>query len=108
MEYISRSGNGHAPQPTSMVKEGISNGLRHGNATAFWFELRLNEGMIEFLLSDNGVGAKMLEIKEGLGLYGMKERAERLGGEIAFSSEPDEGFEIFLKLPYNGEKEKTK
>lgn len=90
------------------LKEGISNGLRHGNATAFWFELRMNEGMIEFLLSDNGVGAKMLEIKEGLGLYGMKERAERLGGEIAFSSEPDEGFEIFLKLPSQEIKENAK
>lgn len=83
------------------LKEGISNGLRHGGATAFWFELRLNEGKVEFLLSDNGVGAKMLEIKEGLGLYGMKERAERMGGEISFSSEPNEGFEILLKLPHH-------
>ena len=83
------------------LKEGISNGLRHGGATAFWVELRLNNGMVEFLLSDNGVGAKMLEIKQGLGLYGMKERAERMGGEIAFSSEPNEGFEIFLKLPHH-------
>ncbi len=90
------------------LKEGISNGLRHGNATAFWFELRLNEGVIEFLLSDNGAGAKLPEIKEGLGLYGMKERAERLGGEITFSSDPGEGFEIFLKLPHKSIKETGK
>ena len=83
------------------LKEGISNGLRHGGATAFWFELRLKDGMVEFLLSDNGVGVKMLEITEGLGLHGMKERAERMGGEIVFSSEPDEGFEILLKLPHH-------
>lgn len=87
------------------LKEGISNGLRHGGATAFWFELRLNEGMIEFLLSDNGAGAKMPEIKEGLGLYGMKQRVEGYGGEISFSSEVGEGFEVFMKLPHHGIKE---
>ena len=87
------------------LKEGISNGLRHGGATAFWFELRLNDGMIEFLLSDNGAGAKMLEIKEGLGLYGMKQRAESYGGEVSFSSEIDEGFELLLRLPHHLTKE---
>ncbi len=81
------------------LKEGISNGLRHGSATAFWFELRVNQDKIEFLLSDNGVGADLSEIKEGLGLFGMKERAKKLGGEFTFSSERGEGFEIFLSLP---------
>ena len=81
------------------LKEGISNGLRHGGATAFWFELRTNGEKIEFLLSDNGVGAATATLKEGLGLFGMKERTKKLGGEIAFSSEEGEGFEIFLSLP---------
>ena len=38
------------------LKEGLSNGLRHGGATAFWFELKREENIIKFLLSDNGKG----------------------------------------------------
>ena len=81
------------------LKEGISNGLRHGGATAFWFELRVNGEKIEFLLSDNGTGVALEKLKEGLGLFGMRERAKKLGGELSFASELDEGFEIFLALP---------
>lgn len=84
------------------LKEGISNGLRHGNATAFWFELKESEGKIRFLLSDNGSGVDINELKEGFGLSGMSGRAEALGGEIWFVSEPDEGFEIHLTLPSDG------
>lgn len=80
------------------LKEGISNGLRHGGATAFWFELKCTDGKIEFLLSDNGKGAGSEEIALGFGLTGMRERAKSLGGEVRFTSD-EEGFEIFLTLP---------
>ena len=81
------------------LKEGISNGLRHGNATAFYFELKEGEDRIEFLLSDNGSGIDTEAFKEGFGLTGMRRRAESLGGSVWFETEPDEGFEIHLTLP---------
>ena len=87
------------------LKEGISNGLRHGRATAFWFELKEMDGKINFLLSDNGSGVNINEMKEGFGLTGMSKRAESLGGELWFISEPDEGFEIHLTLPADGARE---
>lgn len=83
------------------LKEGISNGLRHGGATAFWFELKNEEDKIRFLLSDNGVGAKSLKL--GFGLSGMKDRAKSLGGEVAFDSPDDEGFELRIELPMDTE-----
>ncbi len=87
---------------TNALKEGISNGLRHGKATAFWFELKRTDGEIEFLLSDNGVGGDTQTIQEGFGLSGMKKEAVRLGGTARFSAEKDEGFEIYLKVPLKG------
>ena len=81
------------------LKEGISNGLRHGGATAFYFELKEKDGRIEFLLSDNGAGLEADALKEGFGLTGMHRRAESLGGNVWFETEPDEGFEIHLTLP---------
>ena len=86
------------------LKEGISNGLRHGGATAFYFELKEENGRIEFLLSDNGTGLNAGELKEGFGLAGMHRRAESLGGNVWFETEPDEGFEIHLTLPSDKKK----
>ncbi len=81
------------------LKEGISNGLRHGGATAFWFELKEQNGTIAFLLSDNGKGLNMKDLKLGFGLSAMQERARSLGGEVRFETEKDEGFELHLFLP---------
>lgn len=81
------------------LREGIANGIRHGNSTAFLFELKDKGSYVEFLLSDNGTGADMKTFKEGFGLSGMRAKAESLGGMIHFSSEKDEGFEILLSLP---------
>ena len=81
------------------LKEGIANGLRHGGATAFWFECKQEENKITFLLSDNGKGADGNTVRKGFGLTTMEERARALGGEIAFSSEDGEGFEIRMELP---------
>ena len=79
------------------LKEGISNGLRHGKATAFWFELKEEDGRVYFLLSDNGKGVEK-NLKEGFGLSSMRSHAKTLGGEVTFESEEDEGFELKIVL----------
>ncbi len=81
------------------LKEGISNGLRHGGATAFWFELKTEGKQLQFLLSDNGKGCEKEELKLGFGLSSMQERAKALGGEIKIQTEEGEGFELTLVLP---------
>lgn len=85
------------------LKEGISNGLRHGGATAFWFELKQEENEIKFFLSDNGKGLKINDLQTGFGLTTMCDRAKLLGGELNVHSEPGEGFEISLILPMDME-----
>ena len=85
------------------LKEGISNGLRHGGATAFWFEFKKKDHNLRFLLSDNGKGADLSAMKEGFGLSGMHRRAESLGGSVWFETEKDEGFEIHILLPADAE-----
>ena len=80
------------------LKEGISNGLRHGGATAFWFELKKENGNICFLLSDNGKGVDVNALTFGFGLTSMKDRAKSLGGEVRVESEVGEGFELYLTL----------
>ena len=85
------------------VKELLANGIRHGKATAFYVELKQAERNVTLLVSDNGCGVKG-EIKEGFGLKGLREKAEKMGGKCCFSSEEGEGFEvkIVLKKEKNG------
>ena len=71
--------------------------MRHGGATAFWFELKLEKDKIQFLLSDNGKGVKAGEWQTGFGLSSMQNRAKSFGGEVAFAT--DEGFELTITLP---------
>lgn len=87
------------------LKEGLSNGMRHGNATAFWVELKEDDYAVSFVLSDNGIGVDTALLKEGFGLSGMRTSAEALGGIVRFSSQPGEGFEITVTLPKRQRKE---
>lgn len=84
---------------SNTLREGISNGIRHGGGTAFLFKLKDMGNYVELLLSDNGSGIDMKNFKEGFGLSSMRAKAESLGGMIRFSSEEGEGFEIELSLP---------
>ncbi len=81
----------------SSFKEGLNNGIRHGESTAFFFELKEVDGKIKFLLSDNGVGTDKIEY--GFGLKTMKETAEKFGGKTEITSAVGEGFEISIVLP---------
>ncbi len=80
------------------LKEGISNGMRHGKATAFWVELKKEGEEISFLLSDNGTGVEISALTKGFGLSSMAQHAERLGGKTEFVSEEGEGFEIRIQI----------
>lgn len=79
------------------LKEGISNGIRHGGATAIFFRLYIQNDSMHFLLQDNGSGAESLIL--GFGLRNMKDGIESAGGSIAFATECGEGFEIEINMP---------
>lgn len=81
------------------LKEGISNGLRHGRATAFWFECKAQMQTIRFLLSDNGSGVCADTLAFGFGLSSMQDRVKALGGEMNIVTNEGEGFEIEILLP---------
>ncbi len=79
------------------LQEGITNGIRHGNSTAFVFNLKKTEKWIEFFLQDNGIGAEQLT--PGFGLTTMAERTKELGGIFSIDSKPGEGCFIHISLP---------
>lgn len=80
-----------------IIQESLTNGMKHGKATAFMIDVEVGEEEITIEIIDNGVGA--IAFKSGFGLTAMKERIEALKGRIEFESYKDEGFTVRAFLP---------
>jgi signal transduction histidine kinase len=78
-------------------REGITNGVRHGKATAFVFRLSRTDGQILFHLEDNGTGC--VAPKPGYGLTAIRETAGLLDGTLVLHSVADEGFTMDITIP---------
>jgi two-component system sensor histidine kinase NreB len=55
---------------------------------------------------DDGVGFDPEQVEKtgnGLGLFGMRERAQLLGGTVEIRSAPGEGTTVFVKIPLREE-----
>jgi two-component system, NarL family, sensor histidine kinase UhpB len=104
------------PRPLSMERatavfrifqEALTNVARHAAATQVRVEL-MEEGpsgeRLVLRVADNGRGinAADLDDPKSLGLLGMRERAEMLGGEVAFQPGTPHGTVVTLRLPREG------
>jgi signal transduction histidine kinase len=83
---------------TNTLKECIANAIRHGGATAFYVELKNEDGITSLTVSDNGSGLPD-DFKEGFGMKGIREKATAFGGNVYLESESGDGLEITVKFP---------
>lgn len=81
-----------------IVKESISNILRHSNGDQVKVVLREHPAFYQIAVSDNGDCSEINHT--GIGLSNMKERAESVGGRISFTPSAN-GFRVFLSIPKN-------
>lgn len=79
-----------------LVQEGMTNAFRHGMATEIMIYFQQDGDALRLTVRDNGDGSA--EIKEGLGITGMRERVKSLGGSVQVGPRPD-GFEVRAVLP---------
>jgi len=81
--------------------EALNNAIKYARASQVEVRLRGEGEDFELIVSDDGCGFDPAEKGSrhgGMGLATMAERAERLGGRIEMSSEPDKGTRLtFLK-----------
>ena len=83
-----------------VLQEGVSNTLRHAEATKLTISLIKREGFIIMRIIDNGKGFSQQEINtSSYGLDTMRERSVDLGGEFKAVSIPDKGTRIEVKIP---------
>jgi signal transduction histidine kinase len=77
------------------VQEIVTNAIKHASAKNLWITIARENGSIALAAHDDGRGAAL--VVPGNGLSGMRERLEKLGGEIVFEGE--RGFRVRAKLP---------
>ena len=88
-----------------IVQETLTNVKRHSEATDVCVRMRYRDGMFSVEVSDNGRGFVPDQVMNSglslgqVGLRGMKERAELLGGSLTTKSEPGKGATITLAFP---------
>jgi signal transduction histidine kinase len=85
-----------------IIRELVSNAIRHGRATTICVAGEYYDGTLAFSVSDNGCGfdpsATPGPSQGHFGLEGIRERAERLDGSVKVESETGKGTKINVKL----------
>ncbi len=83
------------------LQEGLTNALRHGKASQVLVHLQEAGNMIILNIVDNGYGVGASNPPEGVGLAGIRERVESMGGRIR-AGNGVVGFELTIEVPKNG------
>ncbi len=85
-----------------VVQEALTNAIRHSGAGNFKVWLRCNNDYLEAVVEDDGKGFSLIEEmgkRESLGIFGMKERAALVGGDLFIHTGPGKGTSVRLKIP---------
>jgi two-component system, NarL family, sensor histidine kinase UhpB len=87
-----------------IMQEGLTNVTKHAAATHVQLQLWRDAQMVHSLLHDNGAGFAVDTVMNqkgprGLGLLGIQERLEALGGTLQITSAPGQGTTLQIMLP---------
>lgn len=86
-----------------IAQEAVANTLKHSGATRILIKLHMEARKLYLRIKDNGRGfdqeGAFAAVGGHFGLLGMRERAERLGGEFRLASQPGEGTEVEVRAP---------
>jgi len=86
-----------------IVQEAFNNIVQHSGATACTVSLSAGGGALRLVVEDNGRGLgafpRPADARQGLGLIGMRERAQALGGTFLIENAPSGGTRISVTLP---------
>lgn len=89
-----------------IVQESLTNAARHARATRVDVEIAVDGGDLRVTVRDDGAGMPARPAaRDGrgtMGLIGIRERAEALGGALHIESAPGRGTAVIVRLPLAG------
>ncbi|MBA4136373.1 MAG: hypothetical protein C0518_03550 [Opitutus sp.] len=93
-----------------IVQEALTNVARHSRATRVRVAITPAPGAVQLEVADNGKSFQVSKVflaksNKRLGLLGMKERVEMVGGTLTIQSDPATGTIVRATIPFNPKKE---
>lgn len=85
------------PELTAVLREALSNAVRHAQADRVSVRVRVDSGRVEITVTDDGIGCDPEAARSGL--VNLRERAERLGGEFSLRRAEPHGTEVRWSVP---------
>lgn len=88
-----------------IVQEALTNVAKHAKAKKASVLLEVRDSSVVAIVEDDGKGfnikqhSDLTSFKNQLGLYGMYERAELIGGKVTIESNPGRGTTVFMEVP---------
>jgi signal transduction histidine kinase len=86
-----------------IVQEALNNVAAHAQAQRVQIKIESRSGRLRVGIEDDGVGfdyeGVLVEAPGQMGLIGMRERAQSLGGQVEVQSAPGQGTRVALEIP---------
>jgi signal transduction histidine kinase len=88
------------PDILQIVREAISNALRHGAASQITIRLHEDGDRLALLVADNGTGFNTATVSRGgNGIANFRARAVLLNAELRLDSQPGDGSRLVITFP---------
>lgn len=88
-----------------ITQEALTNIIRHAQAETASILVERHNRTVRAVIEDDGIGfdiAPTDPLDGHLGLYGIRERAELLGGKLTIESERGRGTSLYIEIPVGG------
>ncbi|MGD1848971.1 MAG: sensor histidine kinase [Salibacteraceae bacterium] len=82
-------------------QELVNNTLKHAKASRIELRIAWEATQLTLLYQDNGIGFELEKQHVGLGQYSMESRARALGGNLELTSQPGQGMQCQLQVPFS-------
>jgi two-component system CheB/CheR fusion protein len=82
-----------------LVQEGLTNLARHSEASSASVKLSMEDDLLKITIRDDGKGFDPASLRDGSGLFGMRDRVSLLGGTLSIDTSPGAGVRISASLP---------
>jgi two-component system, NarL family, sensor histidine kinase DevS len=83
-----------------IVQEALTNVVKHASARSVSIVVTSSDTAVRAIVEDDGEGFALGKVREhALGLVGMRERAQLLGGRLDVESAPGSGTAILVEIP---------
>jgi two-component system sensor histidine kinase UhpB len=88
-----------------LVQESLTNVVRHAEAKTVWVTMKQRPGQFQLSIRDDGKGFNVADARRkathggSLGLLGLQERVQLVGGSLSIHSEEGQGTDVRARIP---------